>query len=270
MNKIAILSGDGNLPYHIGETLINKNVNIIFLVLNTVINKEKYKNKKHYIIDILSIKKIIKILKQENINKIIFAGSLRRPSIKDLGFDLDTIRVAKNLLLEKKGDNDLLISIKNYFEDKGYQFFNWKKYCPELFSIENYLSKKKPSKLANLNINKAKTIYKYFKNADVGQSVIVQNQLILGIEAIEGTDKLIERCFNYKRKGDRGILVKFSKKNQSNLIDIPLVGLDTIKNIKKFDYEGLVLERDKCLIVDKEKVIDYANKNNIFIKSEVF
>ena len=42
------------------------------------------------------------------------------------------------------------------------------------------------------------------------------------------------------------------------------------KNIKKFDYEGLVLERDKCLIVDKEKVIDYANKNNIFIKSEVF
>ena len=172
--------------------------------------------------------------------------------------------------MEKKGDNDLLISIKNYFEDKGYQFFNWKKYCPELFSIENYLSKKKPSKLANLNINKAKTIYQYFKNADVGQSVIVQNQLILGIEAIEGTDKLIERCFNYKRKGDRGIVVKFSKKNQSNLIDIPLVGLDTIKNIKKFDYEGLVLERDKCLIVDKEKVIDYANKNNIFIKSEVF
>ena len=57
MNKIAILSGDGNLPYHIGETLINKNLNIIFLVLNTVINKEKYKNKKHYIIDILSIKK---------------------------------------------------------------------------------------------------------------------------------------------------------------------------------------------------------------------
>ena len=57
MNKIAILSGDGNLPYYIGETLINKNLNIIFLVLNTVINKEKYKNKKHYIIDILSIKK---------------------------------------------------------------------------------------------------------------------------------------------------------------------------------------------------------------------
>ena len=73
MNKIAILSGDGNLPYHIGETLINKNLNIIFLVLNTVINKEIYKNKKHYIIDILSIKKIIKILKQENINKIILS-----------------------------------------------------------------------------------------------------------------------------------------------------------------------------------------------------
>ena len=57
----------------------------------------------------------------------------------------------------------LFEEIKNYFDDKCYQFFNWKKYCPELFSIENYLSKKKPSKLAILNINKAKTIYKYFK-----------------------------------------------------------------------------------------------------------
>ena len=185
--------------------------------------------------------------------------------------DSDPVVVVEgNITTESAPYTIKLTRSKNYFEDKGYQFFNWKKYCPELFSIENYLSKNKPSKLAILNINKAKTIYKYFKNADVGQSVIVQNQLILGIEAIEGTDKLIERCFNYKRKGDRGILVKFSKKNQSNLIDIPLVGLDTIKNIKKFDYEGLVLERDKCLIVDKEKVIDYANKNNIFIKSEVF
>ena len=270
MTKIAILSGDGNLPYYIGKALTNKNFNVIFLVLNSVIDKKKYKSLNHYIIDILSIKKIIKILQQENINNIIFAGSLKRPSIKDLGFDLDTIKIAKNLLLEKKGDNDLLVSIKKYFESKGFSFFNWRKYCPELFSVENNLSKIKPSKKAILNINKAKTIYKYFKNADVGQSIIVQNQLILGIEAIEGTDKLIERCFNYKRKGDMGILVKFSKKNQSNLIDIPLIGLETIKNIKKFNYEGLVLEKNKCLIVDKENIIDYANKNNIFIKSEVF
>ena len=90
---------------------------------------------------------------------------------------------------------------------------------------------------------------------------------MLGLEAIEGTDNLIERCFEYKRKGDKGILFKFSKKNQSSLIDIPLIGFNTIKNIKKYNYEGVYLEKNKCLIVDKDKIIEYANKNKIFISS---
>ena len=192
---------------------------------------------------------------------------MKRPSIKDLGFDIETIKLAKILLLEKKGDNNLLITIKNYLQKKGFSFFNWKKYCPELFSIEKNLNSIKPSKSANDNLKKAMIIYRYFNKLDVGQSIIIQNQLVLGLEAIEGTDKLIKRCHNYKRKGDRGILVKFAKKNQSSLIDIPLIGLETLIIIKKFNYEGIFLEKNKCLILDKKKVIDYANKNKIFISS---
>ncbi len=267
MTKIGIISGDGDLPLYIGKALTNKNFDITYLILHSVKNKKIYDNVNHINIDIISIKKLINSLKKNNIKKIIFAGSIRRPSIKDLGFDLETIKIAKNLLLEKKGDNNLLISIKNYLEKKGFIFFNWTNYCPELFSIENNLSVNKPSKKANLNLIKAKLIYNHFKKIDVGQSIVIQNQLVLGLEAIEGTDKLIERCSTYKRKGDKGILVKFSKKNQSSLIDIPLIGLDTIKYIKKFDYEGVFLEKNKCLILNKEDVISYANKNNIFITS---
>ena len=62
-------------------------------------------------------------------------------------------------------------------------------------------------------------------------------------------------------------MLKFSKKNQSNLIDIPLIGLDTIKNLKKFNYEGVYLEKDKCLIIDKDEMLKFANQNNIFISS---
>ena len=124
-----------------------------------------------------------------------------------------------------------------------------------------------PSNHAIQNLQKAKLIYSEYKKIDVGQSIIVQNQLVLGVEAIEGTDNLIKRCNFYKRKGDKGILLKFSKKNQSNLIDIPLIGLETIKNLKKYDYEGVFLEKNRCLIIDKEKIINYANHNKIFISS---
>ena len=265
MTKIGIISGDGSLPKYIGDSLIKKNYDIIYLLLNN--NNKILLNEKFININIISIKNILKILDSNNIKNIIFAGSFKRPSIKDIGFDLETFLLAKNLLLEKKGDNDLLVSIKKYFESKGYIFFNWTKYCGELFSNETYLSKLKPSKKANLNLTKAKVIYDYYRKLDVGQSIVIQNQLALGLEAIEGTDELLQRCSSYKRKGDKGILLKFSKKNQSNLIDIPLIGLETIYNLKKYNYEGLYLQKNKCLILNKNKIIDYANKNNLFVSS---
>ena len=137
MNKIGLISGDGNLPIYIGNSLEKKNIEITFFLLNSVKNKNKYVNKKYVNIKTLSIKKIIDSLNKNNIKKIIFAGSISRPSIKDIGFDFETIKLAKQLLLEKKGDDSLLNSIKKYLEKRGFSFFNWTKYCPELFSTEN-------------------------------------------------------------------------------------------------------------------------------------
>ncbi len=266
MTKIGIIAGDGNLPLYIGKSLLDKNYDVTFLSLNNKNNKLYY-NQNIIDINILSIKKIFKVLNANKIKYIIFAGSIKRPGIKDLGFDIPTFLLAKNLLLEKKGDNNLLISLKKYFESKGYIFFNWAKYCNELFSTEIYLTKAKPSKNALLNLKKAKSIYRIYKKLDVGQAMVVQNQLVLGLEAIEGTDEMLKRCLEYKRKGDNGILFKFSKHNQSNLIDIPVIGLNTLKNLKKYKYEGIFLQKNKCIILDKKKIIEYSNENNLFISS---
>ena len=92
-------------------------------------------------------------------------------------------------------------------------------------------------------------------------------RLVLGLEAVEGTDKLLERCFKYKKKGDKGILVKFNKYNQSSILDIPSIGLDTLINLKNFNYEGIFLEKNKCIILNKDQVKNYAEKNNIFISA---
>jgi len=266
MNKVGIIAGEGDLPLYIGKSLLNRNYDVTFLSLNNKNNKfSSFYNVVN--IDILSIKKIFKVLDSNNIKFIIFAGSIKRPGIKDLGFDFPTFLLAKNLLLEKKGDNQLLISLKKYFEDKGYIFFNWTKYCKELFSTEKNLTKIKPTKKAILNLEKAKSVYQIYKKLDVGQAMIIQNQLVLGLEAIEGTDELLKRCVDYKRNEDNGVLFKFAKQNQSNLIDIPLIGLDTIKFLKKYNYEGVYLQKNKCLILDKKKIIDYANDNNLFISS---
>ena len=160
MDNIALICGDGNLQYLIGNSLKNKKFNINFFILNSVKDKQKYKNEKHIHVNKLSVKTIISLLKS-NIQKIILAG--KKTSIYDVSFDLDTIKLAKKLILENKGDDNLLTTLKKYFEDNGFHFFNWTKHCKELFSNENNLTLSKPSKLALQNLDKAKTIYKYYK-----------------------------------------------------------------------------------------------------------
>ncbi|MDC0453241.1 UDP-2,3-diacylglucosamine diphosphatase LpxI [Alphaproteobacteria bacterium] len=267
MNNIGIIAGGGNLPIAIGGNLIKKNFKVFFFLIEEFFNETTYKNLNVTIINLKSAKKIIKSLKAKNIDSIIMAGNINRPSLTDLSFDLQTLKLAKNLLLNKTGDNSLLVSIKQYFIENGFDYFNWKKHCPELFANKENLTLTKPTYKAKNNLKKALSIFRSFGEIDVGQSMIIQNQIVLGLEAAEGTDKLIMRCKDYKKSGDRGVLVKFSKYKQSNILDIPTIGENTIKLLKDYDYEGIYLEKNSCLIIDKDKTIDLANQYKLFIST---
>ena len=267
MNNIGIISGGGNLPLIIGRSLINKKFRVVYFVIEEFYNNDIYEDLEVVILKLKSAKKIIQLLKSNHIKNIVMAGNITRPSLSDLTFDYQTFKLAKNLLLNNTGDNDLLISIKNFFNDSGFKYFNWKKYCPELFAQKDHLTFKKPSSMAQKNLNKALSIFKTYGKLDLGQSIIVQNKIVLGLEAVEGTDNLILRCKNLKKSGDKGILVKLSKYKQSTILDIPTIGEKTIKLLKEYDYEGIYLEKNNCLILDKQKTIDLANKNKVFIST---
>ena len=267
MNNIGIIAGGGQLPIAIGDNLIKKNFNVFFFVIEEFFIKSFYKDFNVTIINLKSAKKIIESLKIKDIDSVIMAGNINRPSLTDLSFDFHTLKIAKNLLLNKTGDNSLLVSIKKYFMENGFDYFNWKNHCPELFANKENLTLIKPTQKAKKNLKKALTIFKSFGEIDVGQSMIIQNQIVLGLEAVEGTDKLIKRCKDYRKSGDRGVLVKFSKYNQSNILDIPTIGENTIKLLNDYDYEGIYLEKDSCLIIDKDKTIDLANQYKLFIST---
>ena len=269
MNKIGILSGKGHLPIAIGKNLINKEYDVKFFCIEKFYDPKDYRKFNYEVIKLNSLTNIINALKKSNINKIIMAGSVKRPSIKDLKFDLNTFKLIKNYSLQSKGDDKLLSSILLLFEKNGFKILDWKKECKELFSKDVLITKNKPSKKAYLNLKKGLDIFRSLGKVDISQSTIIQNEYILGIEAAEGTDELIRRCATYKKKGDQGILLKLSKYNQNSNLDIPVIGLNTVKLLKKYDYEGVFIDKNKCIILDKNEVIKFCNEKKLFISNVV-
>ena len=267
MNKIGIISGGGDLPLSIGTSLLKKNYPVCFFPIKNFANLSLYSDFEFLEIELNSFNSIIKSLKKMQINKIILTGNILRPSINDIKFDIHSLSLIKKFILEPKGDDKLLRIISNFFFEKGYPLFNWKNECLDLFTDKTNLTNLKPSKLSIKNRDKGIEIFKIIGNADIGQSLVIQNQLVLGIEAAEGTDELINRCFNYKKSGDQGILIKFSKYKQHAELDLPTIGINTFANIKKHNYQGVFIEKNQCVIINKDKIIDYCNNNNLFLSS---
>ena len=115
MSKIGILAGGGDLPLIIGNSLYNYNENIIFFCIEPFAKKNKYKNFETHTINLKSLSKILYSLKTNKITSIIMAGYVERPSLKDILFDYESIKLIKKYALESKGDDNLLKIIQTFF-----------------------------------------------------------------------------------------------------------------------------------------------------------
>ena len=100
---------------------------------------------------------------------------------------------------------------------------------------------------------------------DIGQAVIVENGYVLGMEAAEGTDALIERCGKLKREQGIGVLVKGKKPAQEDRVDMPSIGPRTIDKLHEAGFAGVAIEAGAGLIIQKEKLLAKADKYGIFV-----
>ncbi|MGL4976985.1 MAG: UDP-2,3-diacylglucosamine diphosphatase LpxI domain-containing protein, partial [Cetobacterium sp.] len=104
---------------------------------------------------------------------------------------------------------------------------------------------------------------KALSEVDAGQTVVCKDSAVVALEGIEGTDKTIDRAGEYA--GEGCIIIKMSRPQQDMRVDIPAVGIETIKRALKIGAKGIVAEANKMLFLDMKECIELANKNNIFI-----
>ena len=206
-----------------------------------------------------------KKLAEEKVEEVVMIGTIHRPSFKDLVPDLRTTAFFAKLGIKSIGDDGILRALVKELEGEGLIVRGIQEVMPEILIREGVLGKIKPSKQAMADIERAVQVATELGRLDVGQAVIVQQGLVLGVEGIEGTGELIRRCGTYRRKGEGGVLVKIRKPQLDMRIDLPTIGDRTVVAAKEAGLSGIVLHASNGLIANEKETIKLANKYGLFV-----
>ena len=222
------------------------------------------KDKNSFSVSIGQFGKIISILKKNNCKRVLFAGKVQKPNFSKLRLDFKGVYYIPRIIKKAKlGDASLLKEIINIFKKEKIQTISSTTFTPELSLSKGNFTRNKPNIKDKIDIRNAlKALNKSNQYSHIQGAVSRNNSIIL--EKKEGTQKMLKKIKKLKNI-TRGVLVKFPKKKQDYRIDLPTVGLKTLKQCKKLGLKGIVLKHKRNIFLDKKKSINYANKNKMFI-----
>ena len=239
-----------------------KKQNIEYFIIDFS-KKNKFKKDKYsFRISIGKFGAIINLIKQKKCKKVLFAGKILKPDFSSLRLDLKGIYYMPSVIRAAKiGDAAIIKSIIKILNNEGIKVVSSIFFNPELSLKKGNYSKIKPNKQDIISIKKGRAFFSKTKSLDHIQALVVKGNKILAKEGREGTKKMLAKL----KKKSEGILIKLPKRKQDLRMDLPTIGLQTLKDIKKYGLRGVVLQSKKNIFLDKAKCIKFANKNNIFI-----
>ena len=263
-NKYAFIIGKGDLPEVVINYAHNNDYKFIVAGIKGLSPKFLVNKYDHFWFHMGEVNDLIIKLKQHNVNKIVMVGSITRPSLLSLKVDSLGKDIIKNYYSKISGDNSLLSMVIYVFESYGFEVISPQTICPQILAKEkNYTLI--PYQQYISDIKNGFIIAKELGKLDIGQSIIFQQNIVVAVEAVEGTKNMILRSKKLLKKNSKGILIKTHKLNQDSRVDLPSIGEKTIIQAKKANLAGIVIEADKTIILNQKKTIELANKYNIFL-----
>ena len=260
---IGLIFGETDFPKEILKKIKKRKVRylIIDLTKSRVFKNDRYSSAA----SIGQFGRIIKILKENNCKKVLFAGRVKKPNFSKLRLDLKGIYYMPRIIKSSKlGDAAILKEIIKILSQERIKTISSLSFNPDLTLTRGNYSKIKPNKEDKTDINKAIKILNRLGKYTFSQGAVVRNKKIIAIEGRGGTQKMLQRSKGKKFK-KKGVLVKFPKKKQDLRIDLPTVGLKTLKQCKSAGLKGIVLKSKQNVFLEKNKCISFANKSRMFI-----
>ena len=240
-----------------------KRLNKKYFIIDFSRNNKFKKDKNSHRVSIGKFGEILNLIKKNKSKKVLFAGKIAKPKFSSLRLDLKGIYYMPSVIKAAKlGDAAIIKAIIKILENENIKVISSNYFNQELsLKIGNYTKLKANTGDIN-SIKKGILYFNQLNSLDHIQALIVKDNKVIASEGNQGTKKMLSKL----KKESGGILIKLPKKKQDLRMDLPTIGLNTLKDCKKFGIKGVVLKSKKNIFLDRNKCISFANKNKIFIK----
>lgn len=267
---IGILAGGGNLPAEVIEAVLARGDAVHVLMLDGAAEPglNRYP---HTVVRWGGLGHILATLRDRTDGRLVFVGRVRRPDLRRLGPDLGFFTNLPALLrMMSGGDDAILTRVVRFFESKGVRVRGVHEVAPELVAMPGPSGVLPISDAAAADLDIGRAVLDVLGPHDVGQAVVIANGSVLGIEAAEGTDRMLERVaalaqVGVSSAGRSGVLVKAPKRGQELRIDMPAIGPATIEKVASAGLAGIAVSGGSVLIAEKARTRDLADAQGIFI-----
>ncbi len=262
-HKQGLIAGDGLLPVKMAQYAKENGFDVVCISLSD----DNYRQLKKYCSKVYSfcpgeVLKIEKVIKSEGITQLTFLGKVSKTVIiKRPKFDSRALDFVKKAI--RLNDDKVMLMIIEELEKIGVTVLDQTLFIKNLMIPSGVLGKVQPTAEQVEDVNYGYWLAKETGKLDIGQSVVIKDKMIMAVEAIEGTDNCIKRGGKLAKSAAR--VIKVAKPAQDKRFDIPAIGLKTLKIMKKYKADLIAVEAGETIIVDKDEVIKYADKNNIVV-----
>jgi DUF1009 family protein len=263
---IGLLAGSGRFPILFAEAARRQGLPVACVGIRYEVPDElRTLCTAFEVVGIARLGKMIRAFRRQGVKRIVMAGKVTKNvmytpwRIVQLCPDFRTVQWWYRRSRADNRDDSLLLGIINEFERDGMTFVSALDYCPELLVKEGVLTRRVPTAAERKDIEFGWVMAKEMGRLDVGQSVAVKEKATLAVEAIEGTDRCIERAGQFCRSGG-WTLVKVAKPQQDMRFDVPTVGVTTIENLHRAGARVLAIEADKTIVIDQADVVALADR----------
>ncbi|MDD2220121.1 MAG: UDP-2,3-diacylglucosamine diphosphatase LpxI [Desulfoplanes sp.] len=205
--------------------------------------------------------KLISFFTRKHVTHVVFAGPINKPRALDIRPDFLAAKLLFSIVC--KSDDTLLRAVAQEFEKRGIQVISATRFVPELKTPEGVLTTRHPDKREIRDILYARPIAQALGRMDIGQCIVVKEQMTIAVEGIEGTNATIRRAGELAGPGC--VVIKIFKPGQDTRIDLPAIGPQTIQSMIHAGVSCLAVDAGKSLLFEPQETIDLANVHKMTI-----